>query len=69
MKSFIIISTAAITLAAPTATLAMGGVYDFPTFYEEFTQNKDQIKPVATKLDISTTNEAAVKPTKATDKK
>jgi len=55
-----LIKTAAVlALIAPTATFA-SGVYDFPTFNSEVSENAGQAAQPVTRLNISTSNEAVV---------
>jgi hypothetical protein len=59
MKSIIIATIAAVTLIAPSATLAQNLIVGFPGIQTEFTSTDADVQPV-TKLDISTSNEAVV---------
>jgi hypothetical protein len=62
MKHTTIASIIAAALIAPTATFAQSAVFDFPTFYPEFTEQPAQ---PATKLSINTSSKAVKTTTKA----
>jgi hypothetical protein len=59
MKNIIVATIAAVTLIAPSATLAQNLIIGFPGIQTEFTSTDAVAQPL-TKLNISTSNEAVV---------
>ncbi len=69
MKNIIVAATVAATLIVPSVTFAQNAVFSYPTFYDAFDAKSAQVSQPATKLDISTTNEAAAPTKEKTDRK